>query len=194
MTLSSLEQYRKHIPQGTVLVREGEQDSQIFLPERGVLDIFIKGTKVASIDATTSPDFIGEVGAILGVPRTATVIAATDCTIICLPKFELEAVMRHAPSLGVKLVRSLCKKLSTSSAAFAEFHAAHSRIAATGDTGVSLRNYMKGFLYLLEQACDPASGITPHEVWNYFLTTNPWGLLHGDRELLENTGFGQQLP
>ena len=171
-------------PKGTVLVREGEQDSRIFFPESGVLDIYIKGSKVSSIDAGQEPDFIGEVGAILGAPRTATVIAATECVVVCLPCLELEKVLQHAPSLGVKLVRSLCKKLASSSAAFAHAQRMHTGIAGTGDTAVSLRNYAKGLLYCLEQACDPASDITVHHVLAYFRATNPWGVQHGDKNLV----------
>lgn len=181
----SFDTFRKKVAKGTVLVREGEHDNQIFLPECGILDVFIKGKKVNSIDAGKSPDFIGEVGAILGEPRTATVIAATDCVVVCLPKFELESVMKQAPSLGVKLVRSLCKKLLTSSAALAEFHAASHLISGSGDTAVSVRNYMKGFLYLLEQACAQDSDITLQEVLDYFRSTNPWGLQNGDKDLLQ---------
>jgi len=184
MTNPSLEQFRARFPQGTVLMREGEQDSRIFLPESGTLDIYIKGVKVNTIDAGESADFIGEVGAILGAPRSATVVAATDCVVVCLPRFELEAVMKNAPSLGVKLVRSLCKKLSESSAAFAEFQHAGAGITATGDTALSVQNYLKGFIACLEQACEPDTGMTPRQVLDYFIATNPWGICRGDRRMI----------
>jgi len=195
MTTSPLGQFRKRFKKGDVLLREGEQDSQIFLPEEGILDIFVQGRKVNSVDAAASPDFIGEIGAILGVPRTATVVAATDCVLICLPKIELEAVMKNAPSLGVKLVRSLCRKLHSSTAAFAEFQSISTAISQSGDTDLSLRNYMKGVLYLLEQSCLPASGITAQKTCNYFLKSNPWGIRHGDKDqVLEDTPASQNEP
>lgn len=184
MTGASLEQFRMRFPKGTVLVREGEQDSRIFLPESGSLDIYIKGVKVNTIDGGEAADFIGEVGAILGVPRSATVVAATDCVVVCLPKFELEAVMKTAPSLGVKLVRSLCKKLFQNSAAFAEFQHIASGVAATGDTGMSVQHYLKGLLWCLEQACEPDSGMTPRQALDYFVATNPWGICRGDKRMV----------
>jgi len=195
MTTSPLGQFRKRFKKGDVLLREGEQDSQIFLPEEGILDIFIQGRKVNSVDAAASPDFIGEIAAILGVPRTATVVAATDCVLICLPKIELEAVMKNAPSLGVKLVRSLCRKLHNSTTAFAEFQTMSTTISQSGDTDLSLRNYMKGFLYLLEQSCMPASDITAQKTCDYFLKSNPWGIRHGDKDqVLEDTPAAQDEP
>jgi hypothetical protein len=192
MTTATLEPFRKNFKKGAVLLREGEQDSQIFLPEEGVLDIVIQGRKVNSIDSSVSPDFIGEVGAILGVPRTATVIAATDCVVICLPKIELEAVMKNAPSLGVKLVLSLCRKLHNSTAAFAEFQSVSTAISQSGNTDISLKNYMKGLLYLLEQSCVPASGITAQSARDYFLRTNPWAISHGDKDQVLDTASAEQ--
>jgi len=195
MTTSPLGQFRKRFKKGDVLLREGEQDSQIFLPEEGILDIFIQGRKVNSVDAAASSDFIGEVGAILGVQRTATVVAATDCVLICLPKIELEAVMKNAPSLGVKLVRSLCRKLHNSSSALAEFQSMSTTISQSGSTDLSLRNYMKGLLYLLEQSCLPPSGITAQNIYDYFLKSNPWGMRHGDKDqVLENPSALQNEP
>ena len=128
MSNQKITEYRTHFKKGDVLLKEGETGTEIILPEKGVLDIFIQGKKVNSFEVAASQDFIGEVGAILGTPRTATVVAATDCVALCLPKMELEAVLKNAPSLGFKLVRSLCRKLLNSSSALAEFQLKSSTI------------------------------------------------------------------
>ena len=194
MSMQSMNALRRYFKKGDVLLREGEQDSQILLPEEGLLDVFIQGRKVSTIDASVSQDFIGEVGAILGEPRTATVVAATDVVAICLPKIELEAVMKDAPSLGVKLVRSLCRKLVNSTAAFAEFQEDSSSILGSGSTETSLKNYMKGLLYLIERAADASSEDAGKKLLDYFITTNPWGMLHGDAEQIADFGgaYGDQ--
>jgi len=188
MSSQTIGSFRKHFTKGEVVIREGEQDSQILLPEQGVLDIFVHGRKVNSIDASVSQDFIGEIGAILNVPRTATVVAATDCVAICLPKIELEAVMKNAPSLGVKLVRSLCKKLVNSTTAFAEFQVNSSSLLCSGNTEISLKNYIKGLLYLVEQAAADRGGEECKKLLDYFVQTNPWGICTGDSTQILPTG------
>lgn len=192
MNTQTLTKFRHHYKKGDVLLREGELDSQILLPEKGILDIYIQGRKVNSIDSSTSQDFIGEVGAILGVPRTATVTAATDCVVICLPRIELEALMKNAPSLGVKLVLSLCRKLLNSTTTVAESQSAGTSILQSGNTEVSLKNYMKGLLSLMELASTDRSGKAGKCLLDYFLKTNPWGILHGDpAQLLPDSAPGQ---
>ncbi|MEI6126068.1 MAG: cyclic nucleotide-binding domain-containing protein [Pseudomonadota bacterium] len=188
MSMHSIEELRKQFKKGDVLLREGEMDSQILLPEEGILDVFIQGRKVNSIDASVAQDFLGEVGAILGVPRTATVVAATDVIAICLPKIELEAVMKDAPSLGVKLIRSLCRKLVNSTTAFAEFQENSFSILQSGSTDISLKNYMKGLLYLIEQTADEDTPEAGKKLLHYFHSTNPWGMLNGDAEQVMDSG------
>ena len=112
MSNQGITQFRKRFEKGDVILKEGETGSEIILPESGIMDVYIQGQKVNTMNVAESQDFIGEIGAILGTPRTATVIAATDCTVLCLPKMGLEAVMKSSPTLGIKLVRSLCRQLN----------------------------------------------------------------------------------
>ncbi len=181
MSSQKLGQYRKKFKPGEVLLQEGETAAEILLVEKGILDVFIQGRKIDSIDAASSQDFIGEVGAVMGTPRTATVIAATDCSVLCLPGIELEAVLKNSPSLGIKLVRSLCKKLFNSSSVLADTQSKSTSILNSASTEISLKNYMKGLLLLMELAADDASGPAGRNLVEYFLRTNPWGLQHGDR-------------
>jgi len=181
MSGHDMSQYRKKYERGDVLINEGEEGKQLFLLEKGTLDVLIHGRKVNSIDAKGSHDFVGEIGAVLGTPRTATVVAATDCVVLCLPKIELESAIKTSPSLGIKLIRSLCEKLLSSSSALAEFHVKHASILDSGNTETSLRNYMKGVLYFVESAAKADAGDGTKDTLDYFLKTNPWGMQHGDQ-------------
>jgi len=182
MSDTELKQYKRSFLKDEVLIKEGEQGSEILLLEKGIVDVVIRGKKVNSIDASVSQDFIGEVGAILGMPRTATLIAATDGIVLSLPKFQLEAVLQKAPSLGLKLVRSLCGKLANSASALADFQTKNTSVFSSGSTEISLRNYMKGLLHLMEICADDQTGNMGKDLLRYFLTTNPWGLQHGDKK------------
>jgi CRP-like cAMP-binding protein len=190
MSVMDMSKYQKKFKKGDVLMREGEDDSRIFLLKKGILDVFILGRKVNSIDAALSQDFVGEVGAVLGTPRTATIVAATDCVTLCLPRIELEDVITSSSSLGVKLIRSLCHKLASSASAVAEFQVKHSSLLHSGNTELSLRNYMKGLLYLMEMSEKDVSSENGKKLLDYFLQTNPWGIQHGDSNQILNAGYG----
>lgn len=182
MSSQIVTKYRKSLYKGEVLIEEGEVGTEFFLLEEGVFDVLVRGTKVNTIDASESQDFVGEVGAILGTPRTASVVAASRGVALCLPKIELESMLKSSPALGVRLVYSLCRKMVSSMSHLAEFHVKDSSILNSGNTDVSLRNYMKGLLHFIELAAgDSASG---KSLLNYFLRTNPWGLRNGSKDLV----------
>lgn len=184
-------QYRKNLKKGEVIFTKGEVGNHLIYLEKGILDVIINDRKVNSIDAAVSQDFVGEVGAILGTPRTADIVAATDCTVLYLPKIGLESIIKTSPSLGIKLILSLCNKLiSTSSALeelqakFAEFKSKESSLLESGNTETSLKNYMKGLLYLIEAAAEDSKGDKVIELLKYFLETNPWSILHGKQDFV----------
>jgi CRP-like cAMP-binding protein len=181
MINAELKHYKKIFLKDEVLITEGETGSEILLLEKGIVDVLIKGKKVNSIDASVSKDFVGEIGAILGTPRTATLVAATDVVTLCLPNIHLEAVLQEAPSIGLKLVKSLCEKLSNSASALADFQTKHTSILSSGSTDISLRNYMKGLFYIMELCVSDQTGETGKDLVQYFLKTNPWGIQHGDK-------------
>ncbi len=184
MSRQNVEQYRQTIEKGTTLLQEGDVDTRFFLLQEGSLDIVIKGKKINTVDAQNGQNFIGEIGAILGTPRTATVVAATKCVVLCLPNIKIETVISTSPALGVRLIHSLCHKLANSASTLAEFQVEQGAILGSGDTGLSLRNYAKGILHLIERSVDEPSSDTVELLHSYFLKTNPWCLRHGDGDCI----------
>ena len=182
---NEVKQYRRHFKKGEVLLQEGEVGGHLILLEKGIFDICIRGKKVNSINASVSQDFVGEVGAILGSPRTASVVAATECIALCVPKIEIDTVLKNSPSLGIKLIRSLCEKLVSASSNFVEVQNKNASLFESGNTETSLRNYMKGLLHLIELAAKDTSHEAGKNLLDYFISTNPWGIQHGDeRQML----------
>lgn len=182
--MSVRSEYRKRYARGDVIIKEGDKGTDLFVLEKGQLDVFIKGRKVGVIDAVVSQEFFGEVAALLGEKRTATVVAATDCLILRIPKIEIEAVLQRAPSLSAKLARSLCRKLTQSARANAVFEQNESLVVKSGSTDVSLRNYMKGLYFLIDLCAEDTSGKTAARLKDYFLKTNPWGIAEGDHSMI----------
>ena len=56
-------------------------------------------------------DFFGEISLIDGEPRTATVIAATDMTLLVVNKTSFDHLLDDIPGLQKKILVALCKYL-----------------------------------------------------------------------------------
>jgi CRP-like cAMP-binding protein len=182
--MSSVNDFRTKLLKDAVLIREGEQGSEFFLLETGIVDIYIQDRKVGTLDASENQEFLGEVAALLGGPRTATIIAATDCSLLRIPQLKVEAILTNSPTLGMKLIRSLCRKLSLSAQQHTKFQAQLVSLLKSGNTEISLKNYMKGLCYLLEKAEQDSTGAAGKEAAEYFRNTNPWKLQHGEASMV----------
>jgi CRP-like cAMP-binding protein len=182
--MSSVNDYRTKLLKDTVLLREGEPGTEFFLLETGVVDIFIQERKIGTLDAGQNQEFIGEVAALLGGNRTATIIAVTDCSLLRIPQMKLEAILSNSPSLGMKLIKSLCRKLSLSAQQHTKFQAQQQSLLKSGNTETSLKNYMKGLLHLMEMAEQDPSGVCAKQAAEYFRSTNPWKIQLGDETMM----------
>jgi predicted MFS family arabinose efflux permease len=86
----------RSVRQGEVVFRQGDSGDLFYLVEHGRCEIAIDGEKVA--DAWPGEAF-GEIALLRDVPRTATVTAAEDTTLLALERDEfIAAVTGHAPS------------------------------------------------------------------------------------------------
>jgi len=50
-------------------------------------------------------DFFGEIGLIMSAPRTATVMAKTDCDLFVLGKADFVRILKDHPQFSVTLVK-----------------------------------------------------------------------------------------
>ena len=71
--------------------------------------------------------------------------------------------------------------MAISVSALPDFQTKHTSILNSGSTDISLRNYMKGLLYIMELCVSDQTGETGKDLIRYFLKTNPWGIQHGDK-------------
>ena len=104
---------------GEVIVREGEKGGELFVIDRGTVNIEIvrdngKQLKVAQL---ASGQFFGEMGLMTGEPRTATVRAKTDCALIVIGHGPFHDVLRQAPELVEKMSELLAARMAELEAA-----------------------------------------------------------------------------
>jgi hypothetical protein len=67
------------MPAGEVVIREGDEADALWILERGELAVCAQGRELAPV---TAPGYVGELGLLRGIPRTATVRTSQECTLL----------------------------------------------------------------------------------------------------------------
>jgi len=109
---------------GTMIMEEGSMGNTMYFFVRGVVDITKSMTlKIATkgfenveksmvkLDANVV-SFFGEMAMIDESPRSANVMAATDCRILEINKSDFEQICEQEPVIGLKMLRRIARVLS----------------------------------------------------------------------------------
>ena len=107
---------------GQVLIRQGDSDAAVYILTEGTLEVLVedggKERPVAKVDAYA---LVGEQSFIDGAPRTATVVAHTDCVAHRLTDAAFEQVRDTNPDAAcaflIDVSRALAQRLRQRSTA-----------------------------------------------------------------------------
>lgn len=80
----------------------------------GAVDVLRNGKVVSTLHAPGS--LIGEIGFILGTPRTATVVARTPSVLLRVTGQNLESIVKDHPDITTKMLVTLAKRLTDATA------------------------------------------------------------------------------
>lgn len=111
-TLARAARERPYGP-GEVVIREKEHGDEFFIVERGELVVYVsqggngKPTEVARLRAGS---FFGEMSAITGAPRSATVRAATECELLVLDKAAFQRLLDQSPEAAEVISEALAAR------------------------------------------------------------------------------------
>ncbi len=84
---------------GRVILREGAPGADFFLIDRGVVEVATTADGRAVPLATLQRGaFFGEVSMLTGMPRTATVTALTDVSVVRFDRADIDAILDKKPS------------------------------------------------------------------------------------------------
>jgi CRP-like cAMP-binding protein len=93
---------------GHELVRQGDVGREMFVLVDGTATVKRNGRKVASAQPGSA---IGELSLLDRGPRTATVTADTDCTLLVLGSREFAGVLDEVPGLAHKIMANLAARI-----------------------------------------------------------------------------------
>lgn len=83
----------------SVVIRQGEPADALWVLAEGVLAVSARGTarRARQLPVVTAPAYVGELGLVRGVPRTATVKAEEDSTLLRIEGSDFLAALESAP-------------------------------------------------------------------------------------------------
>jgi hypothetical protein len=91
------------------IITEGERPDNLFEMIEGNASVSVKGTTVGVV---REGDTFGEVSFLTGHPRSATVIAQTDCLVQAIHGKDFEKIVRFRPGLIFSLSKTLARRLT----------------------------------------------------------------------------------
>ncbi|MBP2230799.1 CRP-like cAMP-binding protein [Azospirillum agricola] len=106
--LANASQLRSFVA-GQTLFRAGSPGDCLYVIASGRVSVSTtRGGRYAWLNELGAPASVGEVGAIQGAPRTATVIAETDVTAIRIERDDLQAALAAHPPLVLAALHAVC--------------------------------------------------------------------------------------
>ena len=93
---------------GAEIMREGEPRSHMYYLLKGKAAVLAKGIEVEEV---TDGGIFGEMAIIDHGPRSASVVARTDCEVVIVDERLFLMLVRQAPFFAIDVMRSLVKRL-----------------------------------------------------------------------------------
>ena len=103
----------ERLPAGTVVLRQGDPADDLFVLVEGALVVdHDDGTGPRRVNEMAAPDYLGEIGLVERVPRTATVTAETDALLWRVPGALFLDAVSGGPALGPALATGISTRLA----------------------------------------------------------------------------------
>ena len=93
---------------GKPIFTEGQAGDLMYVVLRGIFDVYVKEQLVASFEAV---EIIGEMGVIDPGPRSATVIARTDCQLVSLNQKKFMSLTSFTPEFALHVMKVLVERM-----------------------------------------------------------------------------------
>ena len=102
------------LQEGDLVFTEGDPGNAIYFVVEGILDVLKSqdGKLERQIAVKAPGGSIGEMAVIGNFPRTATVRARTDTTLLTLSRQRLDQICDGYPTIGVKILKAMARLLS----------------------------------------------------------------------------------
>jgi CRP/FNR family transcriptional regulator, cyclic AMP receptor protein len=103
----------KSVPRGTSICAKGDPGSSLFVICQGKVKISAPSADGhdALLNLIGQGDVFGEVALLDGRPRSADVVAITDCELFAIERRDFLPLVKEEPEIALKMIEILCAKL-----------------------------------------------------------------------------------
>lgn len=105
----------RHYQPGALVFKEGDLSNELYILKTGTVAVIKRNQKIAEIKESGS--YVGEMSALLGEPRSATLKAETFCQFYVIPGDRLFKLILDNPTIGMKLLGIVADRLRDTSSA-----------------------------------------------------------------------------
>lgn len=104
--------YQRTLAPGEVIFDEGDPADRLYVIRSGEVELVRENAARQRVVARLGPgDFFGELGVVLGAPRTARAIAVSQTRLIALDRATLEGMIVDQPEIAIRMIRVLVSRL-----------------------------------------------------------------------------------
>ena len=104
--------FGKDFPKGTVLFREGELGRDMFIIQKGKVQVRKKvGTTEKVLAELSDGEFFGEMALLMGMDRSATVEVMEDSKILVVSPDTFESLLKGNIEIALKMLKKMASRL-----------------------------------------------------------------------------------
>ena len=104
--------FGKDFSRGTVLFREGDAGQEMFIIQKGKVQVRKRvGTAEKVLAELSEGEFFGEMALLLGMDRSATVEVMEDSKILIIQPETFESLLKNRPEIALKMLKKMASRL-----------------------------------------------------------------------------------
>lgn len=96
------------IPAGQALFNEGDEGQRMFVLITGTADVIVNNRVVETLQ---HGNIVGEMGLVSPGPRSATVVATSDCEFVAIDEKRFHYLVQQTPYFATQVMRVLAERL-----------------------------------------------------------------------------------
>ena len=98
---------------GQTLFKEGDSGDLMYVLMTGVAEIHVHGRKMERAEAGA---LLGEMAMVDDAPRSATVVALSDCTLLPIGRERFQFLIQQTPNFALHVMRVMANRLRATDA------------------------------------------------------------------------------
>jgi len=104
--------YQRTLSPGETVFDEGDPGDQLYVIQSGEVELVRETASKQRVVARLGPgDFFGELGVVMGEPRSSRAVAVNTTRLIALDRETLEAMCMEQPVIAIRMIRVLVSRL-----------------------------------------------------------------------------------